>query len=113
MMFQSCSLIHMAFILTTNHNKQRCGEICIFSQTFCQDEMLNGLCKRLAQRLVVISYMICLFLRKQEMWSSCRGSVDGFSSCCRENLSFHIRIKQLNTPESLLLLFVSFLCACK
>lgn len=62
--------------------------VCIFSQTFCQDEMLNGLCARLAQRLVVISYMFCLFLRKQETWSSRKGSVDGLSSCCRENLYF-------------------------
>jgi len=47
--------------------------VCVFLQTFCQDEMLNGLCMRLAQILVVISYMYCLFLRKQEMWSSCGG----------------------------------------
>lgn len=30
MMLQRFSLIHMAFILTANHNKQRCGEIVMF-----------------------------------------------------------------------------------
>lgn len=33
--------------------------VCIFLQTFCQDEMLNGLCTRLAQILVFISYAVC------------------------------------------------------
>lgn len=40
----------MVFILTANHNKHavRGKASCLyFSQTFCQDEMLNGLCANL------------------------------------------------------------------